>query len=145
MRQAAIGRPVPRKEGREKVTGRAQYIDDFTFPGMIHAAQPLRQSFRKVGTRRAQAISKVCFAAACTMDNGRIAEPRIVFGSVAPVPVRCYQVERLLAGEHVRPALIEECRRKLLTEIAPIDDIRSTCEYRKRVAQNLLEEFLKSL
>jgi len=108
-------------------------------------SQPLRQSFRKVGTRRAQAISKVCFAAACTMDNGRIAKPRIAFGSVAPVPVRCYQVERLLAGEHVRPALIEACRRKLLTEIAPIDDIRSTREYRKRVAQNLLEEFLKSL
>lgn len=104
-----------------------------------------RQSYRKVGTRKAQAISKVCFAGACAMENGRIAEARIAFGSVAPVPIRCHQVERLLAGERVHPALIGECRRILLSEIAPIDDARSSREYRKRVAQNLLEEFLKAL
>jgi CO/xanthine dehydrogenase FAD-binding subunit len=108
-------------------------------------ARQWRQSYRKVGTRRAQAVSKVCFAGACAVDDGRIAEARIAFGSVAPVPVRCYQVESLLAGERIRPALIEECRRKLLSEISPIDDARSSREYRKRVAQNLLEEFLKAL
>jgi len=79
------------------------------------------------------------------MENGRIVEARIALGSVAPVPVRCRQVERLLAGEQIRPALIEECRRTLLSEITPIDDVRSTRQYRERVAQNLLEEFLKSL
>ena len=103
------------------------------------------QSYRKVGTRRAQAISKVCFAGACAMESGRIVEARIAFGSVAPVPVRCREVESLLAGERVRPSLIEDCRRKLLSEIAPIDDARSSREYRKRVAQNLLEEFLRAL
>ena len=104
-----------------------------------------RQYYRKVGTRKAQAISKVCFAGVCHMDNGSIAEARIAFGSVAPVPVRCYQLEELLAGERVRPPLIEECRRKLTKEIDPIDDVRSSREYRKRVAQNLLEEFLRTL
>ena len=79
------------------------------------------------------------------MDEGRVAQARIAFGSVAPVPVRCYEVEKVLAGNPVSPSLIDECRRKLLSEIAPIDDIRSTREYRKRVAQNLLEQFLKSL
>ena len=79
------------------------------------------------------------------MDNGSIAEARIAFGSVVPVPVRCYQLEELLAGERVRPPLIEECRRKLTKEIDPIDDVRSSREYRKRVAQNLLEEFLRTL
>jgi CO/xanthine dehydrogenase FAD-binding subunit len=108
-------------------------------------ARQWRQSYRKVGTRKAQAISKVCFAGACAMENGRIAQARIAFGSVAPVPMRCPQVETLLAGERVRPALIEECRRRLSWEIAPIDDARSSREYRKRVAQNLLEEFLRSL
>ena len=107
--------------------------------------QTWRQYYRKVGTRKAQAISKVCFAGACSMENGRIVEARIALGSVAPVPVRCRQVERLLAGEQIRPALIEECRRTLLSEITPIDDARSTRQYRERVAQNLLEEFLKSL
>ena len=104
-----------------------------------------RQYYRKVGTRKAQAISKVCFAGACSVENGRIVEARIALGSVAPVPLRCRQVERLLAGEQIRPALIEECRRTLLSEITPIDDVRSTRQYRERVAQNLLEEFLKSL
>lgn len=104
-----------------------------------------RQAYRKVGTRKAQAISKVCFAGACAMENRRVAEARIAFGSIAPVPVRCYQVENLLTGEPIRPALIEECRRKLASEIAPIDDLRSSRDYRKRVAQNLLVEFLRSL
>jgi CO/xanthine dehydrogenase FAD-binding subunit len=104
-----------------------------------------RQTYRKVGTRKAQAISKVCFAGACAMENGSVAEARIAFGSVAPVPIRCRGVETLLTGERIRPALIDECRHKLLSEIAPIDDARSSREYRKRVAQNLLEEFLRSL
>jgi CO/xanthine dehydrogenase FAD-binding subunit len=104
-----------------------------------------RQYYRKVGTRKAQAISKVCLAGACRVENGNIAEARIALGSVAPVPLRCYQVEALLAGERVRPELIEECRRKLTEEIAPIDDARSSREYRKRVAQNLLVEFLEAL
>jgi CO/xanthine dehydrogenase FAD-binding subunit len=104
-----------------------------------------RQVYRKVGTRKAQAISKVCFAGAGATENGRVVEARVAFGSVSPVPMRCHQVETLLAGERIRPALIEECRRKLASEIAPIDDVRSTREYRKRVAQNLLDEFLRSL
>jgi len=104
-----------------------------------------RQHYRKVGPRKAQAISKVCFAGACVIQNDRVSEARIAYASIAPVPVRCRRVESLLAGERIRPALIEECRRVLLTEIAPIDDSRSSREYRKRVAQNLLEEFLVSL
>ena len=104
-----------------------------------------RQVYRKVGTRKAQAISKVCFAGAGATENGRVVEARVAFGSVSPVPMRCHQVETLLAGERIRPALIEECRRKLASEIAPIDDVRSTREYRKRVAQNLLADFLRSL
>ena len=104
-----------------------------------------RQAYRKVGTRKAQAISKVCFAGACVIEYGRVAQARVAFGSVAPTPVRCFPIESLLTGELIRPALIEECRRKLLSEIAPIDDTRSSREYRTRVAQNLLGEFLKSL
>src|SRR3989475_7515158 len=61
-----------------------------------------RQSYRKVGTRKAQAISKVCFAGACAMENGRVAEARIAFGSVAPVPFRFRGVEGLLNGERIQ-------------------------------------------
>jgi CO/xanthine dehydrogenase FAD-binding subunit len=91
-----------------------------------------RQWFRKVGTRAAQAISKVVIAA----SDGE--QPRIAFGSVAPTVVRARRTEAALA----RGASIEECERELITEISPIDDVRSTAEYRRRVAANLLREFL---
>jgi CO/xanthine dehydrogenase FAD-binding subunit len=96
-----------------------------------------RQFYRKVGTRKAQAISKVCFAAASRMENGRVADVRIALGSVAPVPLRCVQTEA--AVRDGRDALAE-----LAKEISPIDDFRSTARYRTRVAQNLLREFLDS-
>jgi CO/xanthine dehydrogenase FAD-binding subunit len=74
--------------------------------------------YRKVGTRKAQAISKVCFAGV-----KRGSEVRVALGSVAPVPL-------LLDGAN-------------LAAIAPIDDIRSTAHYRARVAKNLLDDFLR--
>ena len=92
-----------------------------------------RQWFRKVGTRAAQAISKVVLAAV------RDARPRIALGSVAPTVVRLPRTEEVLAGG----GPIEEARRTLEGEIAPIDDIRSTAEYRRRVSGNLLERFWK--
>lgn len=93
---------------------------------------------RKVGTRRAQAISKVCFAAAASIEGGQIRDVRLAFASVAPVPLRCVATERAI----VRSG---NARQILASEIAPIDDIRSTAAYRSRVAQNLLEEFLETL
>ena len=103
-----------------------------------------RQHYRKVGTRRAQAISKVCFAAAAEVAHGEIKDVRISLGSVAPMVLRCRKTEALvqgkLSGEMVRAACNE-----LAQEIAPIDDFRSTARYRTRVAQKLLEEFLLGL
>ena len=93
-----------------------------------------RQWFRKVGTRAAQAISKVVMAA---VDCGADAQPRIAIGSVAPTVVRLPATEAALA----RGASTQEAQRILLEEIQPIDDIRSTAEYRRRVAANLLARF----
>lgn len=87
-----------------------------------------RQFFRKVGTRAAQAISKVVFAGV------RGDHPRVALGSVAPTVVRASRTEAALAAG----APIEEAQRALAAEIAPIDDLRSTAEYRTRVAVNLL-------
>jgi len=89
------------------------------------------QFFRKVGTRAAQSISKV------VMAGVRAAQPRIAFGSVAPTVVRVPNTEAALA----EGASVEEAQRVLQTEIAPIDDIRSTAAYRRRVAANLLAQF----
>jgi CO/xanthine dehydrogenase FAD-binding subunit len=104
-----------------------------------------RQYYRKVGTRKAQAISKVCFAGAALVENATIRDVRIALGSVAPIVLRAVKTEDALRGSSVTPAAIAAAKEILSHEIAPIDDIRSTARYRLRVAQNLLEEFLSQL
>jgi CO/xanthine dehydrogenase FAD-binding subunit len=101
--------------------------------------------YRKVGTRRAQAISKVCFAAAADVRGGVIHDARVAFGSVAPTVVRCRRVERALRGHIVTTELVTTARRRLLRDISPIDDARSTAAYRRKVSQNLLADFLGTL
>jgi CO/xanthine dehydrogenase FAD-binding subunit len=100
------------------------------------------QHSRKVGTRKAQAISKVCIAALAQIENDFIRDIRLAFGSVAPVPVRCVQTEAVLKYRTIDHAAINDARAMLANEIKPIDDVRSTAEYRLRVAANLLAEFL---
>jgi len=104
-----------------------------------------KQYYRKVGTRRAQAISKVCFAAAASVTDGRINDIRLAFGSVAPTVFRATATEQSLRGEKISAALLSAAREALATEIAPIDDVRSTAPYRRHVAQNLLAQFLEML
>jgi CO/xanthine dehydrogenase FAD-binding subunit len=104
-----------------------------------------KQYYRKVGTRRAQAISKVCLAAAARTDAGRIADVRIALGSVAPTVFRAMETEKILLGEKLAPTLLRAARETLAQEVSPIDDIRSTARYRSKIAQNLLAEFFELL
>jgi CO/xanthine dehydrogenase FAD-binding subunit len=104
-----------------------------------------RQFYRKVGTRRAQAISKVCFAGAASIDAERIGDVRIALGSVAPTVFRAAETEKILRGEKPTAATLRAAQDTLAREISPIDDIRSTARYRLRVAQNLLGEFCETL
>lgn len=102
-----------------------------------------RHFYRKVGTRRAQAISKVCFAALAEVgEGGALEEVRIALGSVAPTVVRCRETEGLLRGRAPDGELSKQAPDALARDVAPIDDVRSTARYRLRVAQNLLAEFL---
>ena len=101
--------------------------------------------YRKVGTRKAQAISKVCLAALGRNRNQRIEDVRIAFGSVAPIVIRCTKTEDALRGQPLNKRTIELGSDSLLNEIKPIDDIRSTSSYRLRVASNLLTDFLEKL
>jgi CO/xanthine dehydrogenase FAD-binding subunit len=113
----------------------------------IHLPKRFGTSFRyarKVGARNAQAISKICIAATGHLQKGRVEEIRIGIGSVAPAPMRALATERVLIGGKVNDVTIAEARRILLSEMAPIDDIRSTAEYRKLVACNLVEEMLRA-
>jgi CO/xanthine dehydrogenase FAD-binding subunit len=109
------------------------------------AANNRQQYYRKVGTRKAQAISKICFAGAAQIEQGRVTDIRIALGSVAPVPLRCIKTEGVLTGQKIDEGIINAAKAELSKEIVPIDDIRSTAIYRLRVAANVLEEFLLKL
>jgi CO/xanthine dehydrogenase FAD-binding subunit len=103
------------------------------------------QHYRKVGARRAQAISKVCFAARARVVSGRLEDVRLAFGSVAPTVVRALHAEGVIRGRGLDAAHVVGALTALGRDIAPIDDIRSTASYRAMVAGNLLRDFLTGL
>ena len=90
--------------------------------------------FRKVGTRLAQAISKVIVGARVRIEGGIVTEARVALGSVAPVPVRARAVEAALIGRAPSP----EAAAHVGADIVPIDDVRSTAAYRLAVTENTL-------
>jgi CO/xanthine dehydrogenase FAD-binding subunit len=107
--------------------------------------RPSHSYGRKVGTRRAQAIAKVCVAARAERKDGVVADIRIALASVAPIPLRCVETESLIRGKKITHELIASARHVLGREITPISDVRSTRDYRALVAGNLLEDFLSEL
>jgi CO/xanthine dehydrogenase FAD-binding subunit len=104
-----------------------------------------KQYLRKIGTRRAMAISKVALASTALLEGEAVSEIRLAAASLAPSPTRLYQAEAALLGQPITRETVKAVRRALLAEVQPIDDIRSTAEYRRRVAANLIEEFLLEL
>jgi CO/xanthine dehydrogenase FAD-binding subunit len=100
---------------------------------------------RKVGTRNAQAIAKLCLAGLGKISGNKIEDVRLAIGSMAVTPVRLRRAEEALLGQPYSPVLISEARQALESEVAPIDDIRSSALYRLHVAGNLLQEFIEGL
>jgi OHCU decarboxylase len=99
---------------------------------------------RKIGARNAQAISKMCLAALGKVNGGVIEDIRMAVGSVAPIPFRLTETEKVLHGKRIDPALIQLAKMTAAREIQPIDDIRSSVRYRRAVTANLVAEFLNS-
>ena len=101
--------------------------------------------FCKVGTRRAQAISKVVMAAHAAASGGVIGSICIAIGSVAPTVIRAPRTEALLTGQTITPELARQARDTISNEVSPITDLRSTEHYRRVVTGNLLAKFLRRL
>jgi CO/xanthine dehydrogenase FAD-binding subunit len=99
--------------------------------------------FRKVGTRRAQAISKVVIALAYREDEGVWRDVRVALGSVAATPIRATQTEGVLEGAAARSAVADHAATVLARELDPIDDVRSTAAYRRDVAARVLHRMLR--
>jgi len=98
--------------------------------------------FRKVGTRRAQAISKVVIAVAWQGD-GSWRDVRVALGSVAATPVRAAATEAALEDRRPTPETADAAAETLAGELAPIDDVRSTAEYRRLVAARVLHRIIR--
>lgn len=100
--------------------------------------------YKKIGGRKADAISKVCFVGACQTKKHVIEDFRMAFGAVAPVVVRCKDIEDKIKGQTVQWLL--ENRDNLMSDysenIQPIDDQRSTAHYRKKICGNLMNDFM---
>jgi CO/xanthine dehydrogenase FAD-binding subunit len=105
--------------------------------------RPTKALFRKVGTRAASAISKTVASGLLWLDaEGRVRELRFSLGSMAPTVRRLSSVERFLSGRKPTRSLVEEAASLLESDVSPIDDVRSTRDYRLDVSRNLLRSFL---
>jgi OHCU decarboxylase len=100
---------------------------------------------RKVGARNAQAIAKVCVAGLAKFENGRVTDFRLAAGSLAPVPLRLRKTEHTVNGKMLGITVMQDARQAAMSEIRPIDDIRSTARYRSAVLGNLVVDFLEQL
>jgi len=104
-----------------------------------------RQYWRKMGTRRAQSISKVMLAACAQIGGGAIRHIRLGLGAVADRPVRARAAEAAVLGQAPGSEAAARARAALAGEIRPIDDVRSTAAYRLAAAQNVVARFIESL
>lgn len=104
--------------------------------------RPSVHFYRKVGARRAQAISKLSVAALLVWEDDRLASAGFGLASVAPVPAQLPALSAWLVGK--RPADIrpETVRELIAEDIRPQDDVRSTAAYRREVAVRLVMQAL---
>lgn len=106
-----------------------------------------KKYYNKVGTRKAIAISKLSFVGIAKVVNNKVEDIRMSFGAVGPTIVRSKAIEEKIKGLSVSEILnsIDKIKLKYSEIIKPIDDQRSTAEYRKTVCLNLATNFLMLL
>lgn len=107
----------------------------------------LKTSYTKVGSRKAESITKISFMGGYKVEKGIVKDLRIVFGSVSTKVVRSLEIEKKYSNISVNElrARIDDIVNEYDWLVKPITDQRSTKEYRKKVAFNLLREFLKNV
>ena len=104
---------------------------------------PTRAMFRKVGTRAAQAISKTVAAGLLWLRrDGTVEELRVALGSMAPTVRRLRRAEAFVKGKRLTTEVVREACALVSADVAPIDDVRSTADYRLAVSRNLVYRFL---
>jgi CO/xanthine dehydrogenase FAD-binding subunit len=119
--------------------------DELILRVLIPVAGGREARFRKVGTRRAQAISKVVLALSWRDDGHSRTwrDVRVALGSVADRPIRAPEAEAALEGRPPTPETADAAAEALASELNPIDDVRSTADYRRIVAARVLHRLVR--
>ncbi|MFX0114397.1 MAG: FAD binding domain-containing protein [Candidatus Hodarchaeota archaeon] len=99
----------------------------------------------RLSQRKALACNKVSVAGVLWIDGLKIAEIRLAFGSVSPIVRRAHKTEKILKSHDLSKESIEEAAKMICTEVEPIDDFRSTKEYRRAMTGQLLKKSLRNL
>ncbi|MHC4147137.1 MAG: FAD binding domain-containing protein, partial [Planctomycetota bacterium] len=101
------------------------------------------EAFYKLGLRKGDAISVVCVAVQLVRaENGSCGQARIALGAVAPICIRAREAESKLVEEALTPSLVEETARAAAAECNPIDDIRGSATYRRRMVEVLVRRLV---
>ena len=127
---------------RETTLARGEFVRAVRvpLPGAMHSEPRLVATY-KVSKRFDQDISAVCAGFAVTLREGIVAEARIAYGGMAAIPKRAAGAEAALRGKPWTLASIRDAARALAGDFEPIDDMRASAAYRRRVAAALLERF----
>jgi CO/xanthine dehydrogenase FAD-binding subunit len=136
-------RPIPANEFWTGYRETALRDDELLLRIRFGVERSRRTRFRKVGTRAAQAISKVVVALSYRQDGDVWRDVRLALGSVAATTVRATRTEAVLEGQAPSDALAEEAAATLADEIQPIEDVRSTAEYRRSVSARVVHRLLR--
>jgi carbon-monoxide dehydrogenase medium subunit len=115
---------------------KGEILSGITFPKPNGST---KSSHTKIGLRNAASICVASIAVTLEMDGKSCRKARVAAGSVAPVPMRAYRVEKLLEGKEIDAALLEACMAAVKEEISPISDIRGSQEYRSYVTAMILK------
>ncbi|HUG48174.1 MAG TPA: FAD binding domain-containing protein [Candidatus Limnocylindria bacterium] len=136
-------RTVPASEFWTGYRRTAMAADELLLRLRIPLPAGRQMRFRKVGTRRAQAISKVVMALGWREDGGVWRDVRLALGSVAERPIRARETEGVLEGAAPRRVTADHAAATVAAEITPIDDVRSTADYRRAVTARVLHRLLR--
>ena len=142
-------REVPAAEFWTAYRRTALAPDELLLRIRIPLATDREMRFRKIGTRRAQSISKVVLAvgwrsdAVAVVHRGAWRDVRVALGSVAATPIRARATEAVLEGRAPTPETADLAAETLAAELSPIEDVRSTAEYRRLVAARVLHRVVR--
>jgi len=119
---------------------KGEVLTGITFPKPNDST---KGSHTKIGLRNAASICVASIAVMLDMDGKTCRKARVAAGSVAPIPMRAYRVEKFLEGKEINAPLLEECMAVVKEEISPISDIRGSLEYRSYVTSMILKRNIK--